>query len=201
MTSSAPTASSATTTATATASSSVRSAAAVRTPAARAPSASKPVASQERRRPRSQSQRADGGGRGEPEVARLQRDQRAEQQAVDARAGVVDVAGEDHADRQRGDEQQPDRGVRVDPARALQALEHAAEADRAHQRGQLGRDAPRSGDDQPREGRGADRVRVERQPPQHDPGPEHAGDHRQQQDLDDPALDVGRREVKHRRGS
>ena len=144
MTSSAPTASSATTTASATASSSMRSAAAVRTPTARAPSASKPVASQERRSAPSQSQRADGGGRGQPQVDRLQRDQRAEQQPVDARAGLVDVAGQHHADRQRGDQQQPDRGVGIDPARALHPLEHAAEADRAHQRGELRRDAPRA---------------------------------------------------------
>ena len=143
-------------------------------------------------------QRRDRGGRGQPQIQRRERDQRAEQQPVDARAGLVDVAGQDHADRQRRHEQQPDRGVGVDPARPLDPLEHAAEADRARQRGELRRHAPRPGDDEPGERRGADRVRVERQPPQHDPRAEDAGDDRQQQHLDDAALDVGGAEVRHR---
>ena len=182
--------SSATTTATAIASSRARSAVAARTPPARAPSGSTrwPARSGAARR---RTPAHHGRGRGQPDVGGLQRDQRAEQQPVHARARVVDVAGEDHPDRQRRDEQQPDRGVRVQPARALHALEHAAEADGAGERGQLRGHAPRPGDDEARERRGADRVRVERQPPQHHPGPEHARDHGQQQDLGDPALDVG----------
>ena len=130
------------------------------------------------------------------EVERGQGDQRAEQQPVDARAGVVDVAGEHHADRERGHEQQADRGVGVDPARALHAFQHAGEADGADERGELCGNPPWARHDQPRERRGADRVRVERQPPQHDPRPEHAGEHGEQQDLDDPALDVGDGQVR-----
>src|SRR4051794_17058398 len=40
-------------------------------------------------------------------------------------------------------------------------------------------------------------MRVERQPPQHDPGAQHAGEHGEQEHLDDAALDVGRRQIRH----
>ena len=95
VTSSAPTASSATTTATATAaSSSALGGAHVRTPeragavgveAGRQPGAAQRGVGR---------QRADRGGGGQPQVERRERDQRAEQQPVDARAGVVDVGGQ-----------------------------------------------------------------------------------------------------------
>ena len=134
--------------------------------------------------------RGDGGG--EPDVALAQADQRAEQEPVDARSRCEHVGGEHDPGGQCADQQQSRGGVGREPAGVRDPLLQHAEAERARERRQLRRDPPRARQHEPGEADGADGVREEREPPQHDPGPEQPGRHGQQQHLDQRALQVGR---------
>ncbi len=117
---------------------------------------------------------------------------------------MEDVAGEDHADGQRGDEDE--RGERVVAVARALAARQQADGDR-HQRGgragpEDGREAEPVGEHEPREGGGAHRVRVEGQAAQDDPGADQPAGHGEDQDLDDPVLDEGQLErLEHRPAS
>ena len=137
--------------------------------------------------------RADGG---EDVVAGVDQQQAAEEQRLDAAGGVEDVAGEDDADRQRGDEDERRERV-VAVARPLAAGQQA-DRDRHEGRGRPGAEdggeAEAPGQHEPREGGGADRVGVEGQPAQDDPGADQSPGHGEDQHLDDPVLDEGQLE-------
>ena len=165
---------------------------AVRTPSARAAPGSKPWASQARRSPEVEQQRRDEHRGGQPQVLVAQPDQAAEQQPVHARRRLEDVGREDDADRQRRDQHEPGRRVGGHAARAAEPADAAGVDERRREPGQLGCDAGRRGDDQPGERGRSDAVREEREPPQHDPRAEHAGEPGEQQRLDDRALDERR---------
>ena len=143
--------------------------------------------------------RADGG---EGVVAAVDEQQAAEEQRLDAAGRVKDVAGEDHADGQRRDEDECGQRV-VAVARALAAGEQAD--GQGHQGGgragaEDGREAEPVGQDEPREGGGADRVGVEGQPAQDDPRADEPAGHGEDQHLDDPVLHEGQlKRLEHRR--
>ena len=139
-TSSAPTAASATITAPATAASNSRSGPLTARPRARTPSGSKARASHARRSAAWVAEREHRGDRGQPQVAVAEPDQRPEQQPVDARAGAVDVRGQERAERERGDEQDARGGVLLGLAPARHALAQAREAERGAERRELRRD-------------------------------------------------------------
>ena len=162
-----------------------------RTPTERAPSGRSPSPATSAAARRRRISAATTARRGQPQVERRQRDQRAEQQPVHARARVVDVAARaprrsPARRRAAGRSRRPGRSGACAAARSSTPPNPTAQTSAASCAG----NPPRPGDDEPGKGRGPDRVRVERQPPQHDPRPEHAREHGQQQDLDDPALDV-----------
>ena len=91
------------------------------TPSAARAAGSKPVASQVRASAAVAKTAASAAAAASAEVAVAQAQQRAEQQPVDAGAGLVDVAGEDRAQRERAGEQQAGRGVGARRAVARQA--------------------------------------------------------------------------------
>ena len=101
------------------------------------------------------------------------------------------VACEDHAERQRPDEhERSERRILVAataPQHRHAEREHQRCAQSAEQRGE----AESIRNDEPGEGGGPDRVRVEREPAQHDPRPDQACGGGQEQHLPDAALDEG----------
>ena len=106
-------------------------------------------------------------------------------------AGLEDVGGEHDAGGQRADEQQPGRrvgGQRGACARAAPARRRSR-APRPARRA-AARSPRRSASTSAGEAGGADGVREEREPAQHDPASEQAGRHREQQHLEQRALDV-----------
>jgi hypothetical protein len=127
--------------------------------------------------------------RGDHEIAGLDQEQAAEEKGLDVGIGVEDVAREDHAQRERSC--QDERGQAV--IAAFAAPPEQREGEREHDRGGEGAKRRRKPeavrDHQARERRGADRVGVEGEPAQHDPGPEKTGADREQQHLEEPALD------------
>ena len=140
-------------------------------------------------------------GGGEGVVATVDQQQAAEEQRLDAARRVKDVAGEDHADGQRGDEDE--RGERVVAVARPLAAGQEPDGDGHQRRGAPapsdGREAQALGQDEPREGGGADGVRVEGQAAQHDPGADEAPRHGEDQHLDDAVLDEGQLErLEHR---
>ena len=108
------------------------------------------------------------GGAGDEELAAADREQRAEQELVDAGTGLEDVAGEDDADRQRGDEQQRRGGVAGDAGPAAEPLEQGGEAAADRERRERRRDSGGPGDDEAGEGGGADAVGEEGEVAEHD---------------------------------
>ena len=127
------------------------------------------------------------------DVAAVDQQQAAEQQRLDVRARAEDVAGEDHAGRERaGEDERHDRVLpRAPPAERRDA---DGEEDRGSEGPQRRREAEPVGQDQSRKGGGADGVREEGEAAQHDPGAEQTGGDRQDQDLDQAALDEGKLE-------
>ena len=80
------------------------------------------------------------------------------------------------------------------PSRSSRSREAAADPERREGGGNPGR----PGDDEAGKGRRADAVGEEGQPPQHDLGAEHAGERREQDDLEGGALHEGELErLKH----
>ena len=145
-----------------------------------------------------EQQRGDNGRHrrdgGEGDVAVVDQQQAAEEQRLDVRAGAEDVAGEDHPGGEAADED--DRHGAVAPPLVAASEQRGAggEDDRGAESAQRRREAQPVSQDQPGEGRGADRVREEGEAAQDDPGAEQAGGHGQDQDLDQPALDEGQLE-------
>ena len=114
---------------------------------------------------------------------------------------MEDVAGEDHADGQRGDEDE--RGERVVAVARALAARQQADGDGDQRGGRAGAEhggeAEPVGQHEPREGGGADGVGVEGQPAQDDPGADEPPGHGEDQHLDDPVLDEGQLErLEHR---
>jgi hypothetical protein len=109
---------------------------------------------------------------------------------------VKDVAGEDHADRQCGDEDE--RGERVVAVARPLATREQRDGDGDQRRGRTGAEdggeAEAFGEHEPGEGRRADRVGVEGQPAQNDPRPDETPGRGEDQHLDDPVLDEGQLE-------
>ncbi len=199
LTSRAPTASSAAIAASATAQTRTRSPATIGSPVVPAASGSKPAAIQARRKRTAARPIARAQAARDDQLGRPDRQQGAEQELVDPGAGLEDVAGEDDPDRERGDEQQRRRGVGGDSGAAPEALEqeHGESAADA-ECGEGGRDPGRAGDDEPGEGRGADPVGEEGQPPQHDLCAEDPGERCQEDDLEGGPLHEGELEgLKH----
>ena len=172
------------TAATATSASSSRSARPVGRPRAR-----RAVGVEGDGRPRAPERQRGGrghhGDRGrEHEVGGVEPEQRAEQQPVDHRAGLEDVAGEDHAGGERGHQQQGG-GLAVARVRARRrARPPPAYPSATASAGEHGAEAGGVGHHQAGEGGRAHGVREERQPAQHDPGAEHAARHGQQHQLE-----------------
>ncbi len=137
----------------------------------------------ERRRDRGRARQG-----GEDEVARARQQQASEEQRVDVAARVEHVARQHHAARERRDESERREAV-VARARAARETLHAEREDeRRGERAEWRGEAEAVGQHEAREGRGADRVRVEREPAHHDPRAEQAGRRREQQHLEHAAL-------------
>jgi len=145
----------------------------------------------EQRRRRHHEHRGAGGDR---HVVPADEQQRAEQQRVHVRGRVEDVGGEDHPAREAGHEDERGRRpvlVAAPPHRDRHAArEQRGRAERTERRGEA--QAVREHESGKR-GR-PDRVRVERQAAQHDPGPEQAAGQREEEHLDEPALHERERE-------
>jgi hypothetical protein len=146
----------------------------------------------------------DRAGGGEGVVAAVDEQQAAEEQRLDAAGRVEDVAGEDHARCQGGDEDE--RGERVVAVARPLAAREQADGDRHQRRGRSGAEdggEPEAvGEHEAGEGGRADGVGVEGQATQDDPRSDEAAGDGQDQDLDDPVLDEGQLEgLEHRAAS
>ena len=117
----------------------------------------------------------------EHEVARPDQQQAAEEQRVDARARVEDVAGEDHPERERADEHERGEAVVAAAPAAREPLHPEREHERGRERAERRREAEAVREHEAREGRGPGRVREEREPAQHDPRAEQPRADREQQ--------------------
>ena len=131
---------------------------------------------------------------GDRQVARLDQQQAAEQQRLDAGPRREHVACEDHPQRQHAGERERSRDVRAEAVAPSERGDHQRERACGRERAQRGGKAQAVGEHQSRERGGADGVGVKGQAPQHDPAAEHAGARGEQQHLRQAALDVGQLE-------
>ncbi len=134
-----PTASTEATTASAIVAIRVRSAALTGSPSERELGGSKPPAIQELRKRMAASRAIASATSGEPELARPDSQQRAEQRLVHACPRLEDIAGEHDAGGERGDEEERGRGVGRDRATTIWTAEPGQGAPRRRHR----RRAPR----------------------------------------------------------
>src|SRR4051812_31098864 len=216
--SSAPAIRRAATAASATSASSTASGTGERSPCARAASGSKPCASQRRpsasvpsaggtpaAAPRARSAGPGGGGAagrgGEREVAGPGEERRAEGERVDARRRVEDVARQDHAGRERPHEDERGDAVLVPALAPSKRADRRRDGRRGAERTRERRDAEPGGKHEPGERRRADRVGVEREAAQDDPGAEKPRGDGQGEDLEEAALDERQAERLEHRGS
>src|SRR5262249_20113851 len=128
-----------------------------------------------------------GGGRGEGDVAAVDEQEAAEEEGLDVRTRVEDVAGEDHPGGEAGDEHDRDDGVRALPAPAEGGVA-GAEGEGRRERPERTSEADAVGEDEAREGGGPDRVREEGKAAEDYPGAEKSGRHREDEDLGQAAL-------------
>ena len=149
---------------------------------ARAPRPGRTRAPATRGRAASGASDGDRAAGGERHVAVVDQQQAAEQQRVDARAGVEDVARE-HAPRaparRRG--RSPSAVVPLRAAPRASASSRAANSTAAPNAPERRREAEAVRQHQAGERRRADRVRVEGEPAEHDPRPDDARPRREQQ--------------------
>ena len=160
---------------------------------------SKPAASQRWPSSSEASQGRPSRHPGQGDVAAVDQEQAAEEQGLDVGARAEDVAGEDRPRRQATDEDDRNGAVvalvLAPPEQRGTGGEDEGRPEGAERRGE----AEAVGENEAGEGRGADRVREEGQPAQDDPGAEQARRDREDQDLDQAALDEGQLEgLEHR---
>ncbi len=132
----------------------------------------------------------DRAGEGcEDEIAPADQQQAAEQERVDARARIEDVAGENHPECESTDEHE--RGEAVVPASAAtrEPLDPERECEGGGERAKRRREAEAVREHEPGEGRRPDGVREECEPAQDDPRAEQPCPKREQHDLDQATLD------------
>ena len=111
-------------------------------------------------------------------------EQAAEEETVDARPRVEDVACQDDPDRQRRDQEERRRDVPPQAANAAEALQPRRVGAAYRQRGERRRDSGGPRDHQAGEGGGPDGVREEGEVPQDDLRADDARQRRQQHDLE-----------------
>src|SRR5262249_3929637 len=128
---------------------------------------------------------------GEHELARPDQEEASEEKRLDVRPRVEDVAREDDPEGERADEDERREAPVVGPARAPEQADGEAEDDRCSERTERGGEREAVREDEARKRRGPDRVRVEGEAAQDDPGSDEAGADREQEHLPDSPLHEG----------
>ena len=134
--------------------------------------------------PGRRGQRRDERDGGDDQLATPDRQQRPEEELIDAGAGREDIAREDDPDGEGSDQHERGRGVPGDRGAAPESLEQRREAAADRERRQSWRDAGRAGDDQTRERSGADAVGEEGEAAKDDLRAEESCDRSEQRDLE-----------------
>src|SRR5207248_8214779 len=111
-----------------------------------------------------------------------------EEERFDVRAGVEDIAREDHAERQRADKRQGSETVVAAAPPARERPDGESEDNRGGQRAERRREREAVREYEPREGGGRDGVGVERQAAEDDPRSEQAGAAGEEQHLEEAPL-------------
>ena len=107
---------------------------------------------------------------------------------------MEDVARQDHSRGEAPDENERREAVVRGTAPAGQSPDRRGEGDRDSEGAERRREAEPVGEHETRKGRGADRVREEGEPAQHDPGAEHTGADAENQYFNQATLHEGKLE-------
>ena len=136
-------------------------------------------------------ERRGGDGPGQRQIGPVDEQQAPEQQGVERRRRVEDVAREDHAEREHPDEDHGDLGSPIVGASAGEQGDKQGERGRRAKRAEGGGEAKPFREDEPGEGGCPNRVGVKGEAAQDDPGPDQPRADGEQEHLGQAALDEG----------